>query len=144
MKDKDVLSHNSVSNLENERSILIVEANAALKKAYDPYSHFSVGAAILTKEGKIFTGCNVENISYSLSMCAERVALFKAVSEGFRSFDSIAITSSENKATFPCGACRQVLFEFSPDLNIFIDKDARNYKLSDLLRHPFSHDQTRI
>lgn len=142
MKDKEILSHNSIPNLEDERSTLLEQASSALKQAYNPYSHFSVGAAILAKEGNIFTGCNVENISYSLSMCAERVALFKAISAGFRSFDSIAITSSEDSPAFPCGACRQVLFEFSPDLTIYLDKDTRSYKLSDLLSHPFSREQT--
>ena len=77
-----------------ERTELIEAANSALKNAYSPYSKFRVGAAIRSKEGKIFTGCNIENASYSLAVCAERVALFKAVSEGYKSFDSIAISSS--------------------------------------------------
>ena len=111
------------------------------KNAYSPYSHFRVGAAIRSKEGKIFTGCNIENVSYSLAVCAERVALFKAVSEGHKLFDSIAISSSGVKPAFPCGACRQVLMEFNPDLKIYLDHVSINYQLSGLISHPFSRDQ---
>lgn len=120
---------------------LVESARKALKHAYSPYSHFSVGAAIMTKEGKIFTGCNIENVSYSLAMCAERIALFKAISEGHRSFDSLAISSSGSKAAFPCGACRQVLMEFNPDLKIFLDRTDSNYLLSDLQPNAFTRDQ---
>jgi len=127
--------------LENERDLLIEAANAALKNAYSPYSHFRVGAAIRSRDGSIFTGCNIENASYGLAMCAERVALYKAISEGYRSFDSIAICSSGVKPAFPCGACRQVLTEFNPHLKIYLDGILTNYKLSDLIAHPFSRDQ---
>lgn len=94
---------------------LVQEARKALENAYSPYSNYKVGAALLTSEGKIFTGCNVENGSYGASNCAERTAVFKAVSEGERSFSAIAITSEEGEAVpFPCGICRQVLSEFCP------------------------------
>jgi len=93
-------------------------AQAAIKQAYSPYSGFRVGAALRTQDGKIFAGSNVENASFSLSICAERVALFKAVSEGHRSFTDLAIVSSSGRPTFPCGACRQVLIEFSQDLMV--------------------------
>ncbi|HZI72104.1 MAG TPA: cytidine deaminase, partial [Nitrososphaeraceae archaeon] len=115
--------------------------NSALKNAYSPYSRFKVGAAILSRDGKIFTGCNIENVSYGLAMCGERVALYKAVSEGHSSFDSIAISSSGVKPAFPCGACRQVLTEFNPNLKIYLDGISIDYKLSDLITYPFSRDQ---
>ena len=92
-------------------------------------------------DNKIFTGCNVENISFGLTMCAERIALFKAVSEGYQKFDAIAIVSNIDKPVFPCGACRQVLFEFSPNLKIFINYDEKDYALVDLL--PYSFDSIR-
>ena len=127
--------------MEHQTNSLIEAAKSVLKNAYSPYSEFKVGAAILSKDGKVFTGCNIENVSYSLSMCAERIALFKAVSEGHRSFDSLAISSSGGKAAFPCGACRQVLMEFGGDLRIYLDHDRMSYRLSDLLIHTFSRNQ---
>ncbi|HEC63235.1 MAG TPA: cytidine deaminase [Candidatus Acetothermia bacterium] len=98
-----------------EEKLLIEKAVEARKRAYAPYSGFPVGAALLAKDGRVFTGCNVENASYGLTMCAERVALFKAVSEGVREFEAIAIACGEEPCP-PCGACRQVLFEFAQDL----------------------------
>src|SRR5690242_11361478 len=83
---------------------LLGDARLAIEKSYNAYSHFAVGAALRTEEGKIFTGTNIENASYSLSMCAERVAIFKAVSEGYRSFTDLAIVSSSQIPAFPCGA----------------------------------------
>lgn len=114
-------------------------AREAMKNAYSKYSGFSVGAALLTKDEKVFTGCNIENISYGLTMCAERVALFKAVSAGYKSFKSIAISSSGMSPTFPCGACRQVLSEFG-NLIVYVDKDKTTHKLDDLLPNGFSED----
>lgn len=105
--------------ISNEK--LIEMAKEAMKNAYAPYSGFRVGAALLTESGKVFTGCNVENSSYGLTMCAERVAVFKAISEGENRFLKIAIVSSSNKLTFPCGACRQVLHEFADDLEIVLE-----------------------
>ncbi|MDO9578904.1 MAG: cytidine deaminase [Candidatus Cloacimonadales bacterium] len=95
-------------------------AMEAAKKAYVPYSNYKVGAALLTKSGKIFTGCNVENSSYGLTNCAERTAVFKAVSEGETDFEEIMIYVDSEKLPTPCGACRQVLAEFSSDLKITI------------------------
>ncbi|HGG0584368.1 MULTISPECIES: cytidine deaminase [Bacillus] len=90
----------------------IEEANKMLSKAYIPYSKFPVGAALVTKEGKIYTGCNIENASYGLCNCAERTAIFKAVSEGERDFSYLVITGETDGSISPCGACRQVIAEF--------------------------------
>lgn len=114
--------------------------------AYTPYSHFKVGAALLTADGKIYTGCNIENASYSATNCAERTAIFKAVSEGCTDFKAIAIIGhKENKPLQfcpPCGTCRQVLAEFcEPDFEIVLMNDAREikvYTLAELLPEHFS------
>lgn len=92
--------------------VLIEQANEMLDLAYVPYSNFPVGAALLSKTGEVFTGCNVENASYGLSNCAERTAIFKAVSEGTRTFDKLVITGDTDGPISPCGACRQVISEF--------------------------------
>ena len=91
---------------------LIESAQQMLSKAYVPYSHFPVGAALVTKDGKIFSGCNIENSSYGLTNCAERTAIFKAVSEGHLEFEGMVITAKTEEPVSPCGACRQVLSEF--------------------------------
>lgn len=91
---------------------LIQKAKEAKKQAYAPYSGFHVGAALLCKDGTIFTGCNIENSAYGPTNCAERTAIFKAVSEGFREFEAIAIISDSKQPTAPCGVCRQVMAEF--------------------------------
>lgn len=91
---------------------LIDEAIAASKQAHVPYSHFHVGAALLTTDGKIYRGCNIENASYGLTNCAERTAIFKAVSEGDKQFSAIAVVGDTDGPISPCGACRQVLAEF--------------------------------
>lgn len=106
---------------------LIKAALAAREMAYAPYSRFRVGAALLTAEGKVYTGCNVENASYGLTVCAERVALFKAVSEGSRKFAALAVVSDSTIHCVPCGACRQVLAEFGRDLKIFMGNSQGNY-----------------
>jgi cytidine deaminase len=119
---------------------LIAAAKAAQRRAHAPYSKFRVGAALLTKSGKIFTGVNVENASYGLTICAERVAVTKAVSEGHRKFAAIAVVAP-SAALSPCGACRQVLAEFGE--MVVICTDSRNprrfrlYLLSELLPHAF-------
>ncbi len=107
---------------------LIDIAKKAMENAYAPYSNFRVGAALLTKSGKVFTGVNVENSSYGLTMCAERVAVFKAVSEGERDFVKIAIVSSGGEKTYPCGACRQVLYEFSDSIEIILEDGGKIFK----------------
>lgn len=96
---------------------LLDRARAARANAYAPYSHFPVGAALLADDGRVFTGVNVENVSYGLTACAELTAVTKAVSEGARGFHAIAVVGPEDEvACPPCGSCRQVLFEFGPDL----------------------------
>ena len=94
-------------------------ARLALQNSYSPYSHYRVGAALCCQDGRVFTGCNIENASFGLSNCAERTALFKAVSEGARSFTAIAI-ASDGSAPYPCGACRQALNEFAPELRVLV------------------------
>lgn len=116
-----------------DREELIQLAFEAREKAYTPYSHFKVGAALLAKSGKIYTGCNIENAGYTPTNCAERTALFKAVSEGERQFDAIAIVGSmEGKTneivTGPCGVCRQALYEFGgDDLLVIMAKSKEDY-----------------
>jgi cytidine deaminase len=105
-----------VSALDKQE--LIRKASAARDRAYAPYSHYKVGAALLTSTGKVFTGCNVENAAYPDTMCAERTAVFKAVSEGERAFTALAVVSANGAA--PCGSCRQVLNEFGRDTLILI------------------------
>lgn len=97
---------------------LIEAARAASERAYAPYSKFRVGAALLTSDGRFISGCNVENGSYGLTICAERVALGRAVAEGAREFQAIAIYTPTSSPTPPCGACRQVLSEFAPRLEV--------------------------
>jgi cytidine deaminase len=97
---------------------LIANAVAARERAYAPYSKFKVGAALKGKSGRVYTGCNVENAAYGFSICAERTAIFKAVSEGEREFEAIAVVT-ENGAS-PCGGCRQVMMEFAPDMAVII------------------------
>lgn len=99
-----------------QESELIEAALAARAKAYAPYSKFQVGAALLTREGQIFTGCNVENSSYGLAICAERTAICKAVSEGYQEFKSIYVTA--NPFATPCGACRQFIVEFGKEIEV--------------------------
>ncbi|WP_211229981.1 cytidine deaminase [Desulfovirgula thermocuniculi] len=111
---------------------LIAAALLARERAYAPYSSFKVGAALLTARGKIYTGCNVENASYGLTVCAERVALYNAVSEGEREFTALAIVSDGPSITVPCGACRQVLAEFSRDLKILMGNSQGGYVAASL------------
>lgn len=121
---------------------LLETAHKAAENAYAPYSGFKVGAALLTADGRIFTGCNIENASYGAANCAERTAAFKAVSEGCREFTAIAIVNNtKGGLTFPCGICRQVLAEFSPALDIILEDDLGKpafYKLKDLLPCSFT------
>ena len=117
-------------------------AVAMLERAYVPYSHFPVGAALLCKDGTVFTGCNVENAAYGATICAERTAMVKAVSEGHRSFRRIAIYADSESWCTPCGACRQFLAEFSPDMEVLCAKAGDryvSYKLSELLPHGFNY-----
>lgn len=111
---------------------LILKAKQAMKLAYAPYSKFQVGAALLTKTGEVILGCNVENASYGATICAERTAITKAISEGYREFSKIAIVASSGEYAAPCGICRQVLFEFMPDGEILLDDDAKGMKVMPL------------
>lgn len=121
---------------------LIASATAARERAYAPYSRFRVGAALLGQSGRVYTGCNVENAAYGPSMCAERTAVFKAVSEGEREFEAIAVVT-ENGVS-PCGTCRQVMMEFAPDMTVIIADTQGNTHQStvrDLLPEGFTPDQ---
>ena len=118
---------------------LINRALEAQKKAYVPYSEFRVGAAILMEDGEIYDGCNIEIASYSPTLCAERTAIFKGISEGSRNIKKIAIVGDANP-TFPCGVCRQVIREFGPNAEIIIarsEDDYDTYSLDELLPHSF-------
>ncbi|MDQ3019067.1 MAG: cytidine deaminase [Bacteroidota bacterium] len=120
---------------------LIGHSIKAKKFSYSPYSKFSVGAALLTKSDKIFTGTNVECASYSLCICAERVAFSKAISEGEKKFRAIAISSDHNEYIFPCGACRQFMSEFSDDIDVIVIKSKKDFiikKLSVLIPDVFN------
>ncbi|MDK1081536.1 MAG: cytidine deaminase [Anaerolineae bacterium] len=127
---------------ENESQSLIDQAKAARRSAYAPYSKYLVGAALRTKSGKVFTGVNVENAAYPSSMCAERNAVFKAVSEGERKFASIAVVTKNGGS--PCGACRQVLSEFGLDTIVLIaDEEGKLLQettVNDLLPGAFTPD----
>jgi cytidine deaminase len=103
---------------ESEITTLIEKAISASRNAYTPYSDYPVGAALQTPDGVIFTGCNVENAAYPVTICAERTALVKAVSEGYRQFEAIAVVTRNGGS--PCGMCRQMLYEFAPDLRVII------------------------
>lgn len=106
---------------------LIQKATDMLDKAYVPYSKFPVGAALLTKEGEVFSGCNIENASFGLTNCAERTAIFKAVSEGKMEFDYLVVTGDTDAPISPCGACRQVLAEFcGPDMPVLLTNNKGN------------------
>ena len=120
---------------------LIKAAEKAMENSYSPYSNFKVGAAVLTGKGGIYTGCNIENASYGATNCAERTAVFKAVSEGEREFLKIAVVSSAGDLTFPCGIFRQVLVEFMPEGSIILkDKNGavKEYTVKSLLPNSFA------
>ncbi len=104
----------------SEYDTLVTAARAARENAHAPYSNFRVGAALRALSGRVYTGCNVENATYGLTVCAERVAIFKAVSEGERGFDAIAVVAQTEKLTPPCGACRQLIWEFCGDVEIIL------------------------
>ncbi len=106
---------------------LINVAKAAMQRAYAPYSNFPVGAALITKDGRIYSGCNVENASYGLTCCAERVAIFKAVADGVTDFQALAVIGDTKTPCSPCGACRQVMAEFAPDMEVYIANNAGDY-----------------
>ena len=118
---------------------LMALARLAMENSYCPYSHYAVGAALLSADGRVFQGCNIENASFGLTNCAERTALFKAVSEGARDFTAIAIASN-GSAPYPCGACRQALNEFAPGLRVLVtwgEGEVDETTLPALLPHGF-------
>jgi cytidine deaminase len=121
-------------------SDLIVAARHAREHAHAAYSRFKVGAALETTDGTIITGCNVENATYGLTICAERVAMFKAISEGHRAFRRVVVVADTVAPTPPCGACRQILWEFGGDLEVILanlERETGRYRLSALLPLPF-------
>ena len=123
---------------------LLEAALEAQKQAHCPFSKYPVGAAVRTEDGTIFTGCNVESASFSLTCCAERVAVFKAVSEGHKNIMSCSIVTVEGTPAPPCGACRQVLYEFGPKMRIVLgnpEGEVRILELVDLLPEGFTADQ---
>ena len=119
---------------------LLELAKKAAENSYSPYSHFPVGAALECADGTVFTGCNVENAAYGSTICAERTALVKAISEGQRSFTAIAIAGSGDDFCWPCGSCRQMLCEFAPDLRVLAVRQDGQFEISTLdalLPHAF-------
>jgi cytidine deaminase len=130
---------------DEERHNLIEQANKARRYAYAPYSNYPVGAALRTKSGRVFTGINVENAAYPTSMCAERTAVFKAVSEGEREFDAIAVVTDNGGS--PCGSCRQVLAEFGQDTTVLIANGEgellQETTVKDLLPGAFTPEQLK-
>ena len=121
-------------------SKLLDAALAARENAHAPFSKFKVGAAIEDQTGRIFTGCNVENATYGLTICAERVAVFKAISEGARSFTRIAVVADTDVLTPPCGACRQILWEFCGNAELILvnlQGKTESFRLKDIFPRPF-------
>ncbi len=123
-----------------EYEALIAAAKDARLNAHAPYSNFRVGAALRAASGRIFGGCNVENATYGLTVCAERVAIFKAISEGERGFDAIAVVTDAESLTPPCGACRQLIWEFCGDVPVILSNlkgKAETIRMRDLFPKPF-------
>ena len=140
MRDKEEETLGGIGQIRNMDDVLLQAAREAMKTAYAPYSGFRVGACLQAEDGTLYTGCNVENASFGLTNCGERTAVFKAISEGKRRFSAIAIAADQH-APWPCGACRQVLSEFAPDLRVLItwdDGQVAESTLKDLLPHSFS------
>ncbi|MHB1125785.1 MAG: cytidine deaminase [Bacillota bacterium] len=126
-----------------EPAELVQIALGAMKNAYAPYSRFSVGAAVLTRGGRFYTGCNVENASFGLTVCAERIAIFKAISEGDREFISLAIVADTDSYCSPCGACRQVIAEFGGDTLVIMGNRRGEFQakqISQLLPDQFAFE----
>ena len=130
-----------------EKEQLMKQAIEARGTAYVPYSKFPVGAALLTADGKVYTGCNIENAGYSLTNCAERTAVFKAVSEGDKNFTALAVSADTAGPVSPCGACRQVLAEFCPpDMPVYLTNlkgDVQETTISELLPGAFSTEDLK-
>jgi cytidine deaminase len=119
---------------------LYIQALEARERAYAPYSGYRVGAALLTAGGEVYAGANIENASYGATICAERSALAKAIYDGHRQFEAIAVAASGEAPVWPCGICRQVLFEFGDDIRVITGPDAdhlSSYRIAELLPHGF-------
>ncbi|MBR1993194.1 MAG: cytidine deaminase [Firmicutes bacterium] len=112
--------------------ILYTEALKARENAYAPFSGFQVGAALLTEDGQVYTGVNIENSSYGATICAERTAFVKAISEGHRKFKALAVTAGDEQEALPCGICRQFMYEFSPELEIITGTDEEHLNIRTL------------
>ena len=126
--------------MEHSEKELVEAATRVRENAYAPFSEFKVGAALETDEGEIIVGSNVESASYGLTVCAERVAVWKAISEGHRRFRRIAIVADTDAPTPPCGACRQILWEFGGDLEVILgnlERETVRHRLRELLPLPF-------
>lgn len=130
MKAKDIFIKNKDFSMEAADSLFAMALKAS-ENSYAPYSNFHVGAALLTAEGEVYTGVNVENASYGATVCAERTAVFSAVAAGKRKFAAIAVASPDGKA-YPCGMCRQVLSEFGKDIKIIVGLDAESIEITDV------------
>ena len=127
--------------MDKKTARLLELAIEARKNSYSPYSNFPIGAALLCKNGEIYTGTNVENVSYGLTNCAERTAIFKAVSEGVREFDTMVVVADTERPIPPCGACRQVILEFGEDIQLVLANlkgDYQEYQIKDLLPGAFN------
>ncbi|MYL32795.1 cytidine deaminase [Pontibacillus yanchengensis] len=126
------------------KQALIEKAKTIREKAYVPYSHFPVGAAVIMKSGKVYDGCNIENAAYPVTCCAERVAIFKAISDGETEFDSLAVVADTKRPVPPCGSCRQVISEFfSPDAEVYttnLQGEIKQVTVQELLPYSFSQD----
>jgi cytidine deaminase len=129
-----------MNTLLSEHEALLSAAREVRERAYAPYSNFGVGAALDTGDGQVFLGCNVENASYGLTICAERSAVSAAVAAGYRNFDAIAIAGPDDVVTSPCGACRQVLVEFNPEMTVIFTTPHGpvTTTAAELLPHSFS------
>ncbi len=130
----------TLCRVKDTSSRLLAAARAVRLQAHAPFSKFQVGAALETADGQIITGCNIENATYGLTICAERVAVFKAISDGHRQFVRIAVVADTAEPTPPCGACRQILWEFGGDLEVILGDlhtETTRHRLSALLPHPF-------
>jgi cytidine deaminase len=124
----------------SEYDSLVAQAKQSRENAHAPFSNFRVGAAVRANSGRIFGGCNVENATYGLTVCAERIAIFKAISEGERGFDAIAVSTDTDTLTPPCGACRQIIWEFCGDVPVILSNlkgKIETIQMRDLFPKPF-------
>ena len=125
---------------------LIDEAKKAMENSYSPYSNFAVGAALLTTDGRVYKGCNVENAAYGAANCAERTALFSAIADGAAQFEAIAIVSSSGEYTYPCGICRQVIAELMPEGKLIFSNNEGGYQeltVGDVLPYAFTNESLK-